>query len=138
MISYKVSRRLIVWALAGIAIILLWWIIATWWASIWSWWPWSAEARLKRAEADAEQSEALARSEGARATGEAEIARSVERQTIIIREADRIAADAEIEARTAPDAETPLDPERADRLRRSDERLCASFAGICGAGPDAS
>ena len=33
------------------------------------------------------------------------------------------------EARSAPDADTPLDLERADRLRRADDSLCQHTAG---------
>lgn len=33
------------------------------------------------------------------------------------------------EARSAPDADTPLDLERADRLRRADDSLCLHTAG---------
>ena len=58
------------------------------------------------------------------ATGQAEIATATEtfhtRETII-REGT---AQAIAEARSAPDATTPLDPMRADRLRAADDRLC--------------
>lgn len=58
------------------------------------------------------------------ATGQAEIATATEtfhtRETFI-REGT---AQAIAEARSAPDAATPLDPLRADRLRTADDRLC--------------
>lgn len=39
------------------------------------------------------------------------------------------------EARSAPDADIPLDPDRADRLRRADRSLCGVAAG-CSAPTD--
>lgn len=58
------------------------------------------------------------------ATGNAEIAAATDTfhtREIIIREGT---AQAIAEARSAPDATTPLDPMRADRLRTADDRLC--------------
>ena len=49
------------------------------------------------------------------------------RQEIIIREAT---AQAQTEARNAPDADTPLSDERANRLRSHDQRLLDSFPGF--------
>ncbi len=65
------------------------------------------------------------------ATGNAEIATATETfhtREVIVRE---IAAQAETEARTAPDATTPLSQERADRLRSADFRLCNEFPALC-------
>jgi hypothetical protein len=65
------------------------------------------------------------------ATGNAEIATATETfhtREVIVRE---IAAQAETEARNAPDATTPLSQERADRLRSADFRLCNEFPAIC-------
>jgi hypothetical protein len=69
------------------------------------------------------------------AAGQAEIATATETfhtREVVVRE---IAAQAETEARNAPDADTPLAPERADRLRSHDLRLCDEFPGFC-ADPD--
>ena len=77
------------------------------------------------------------------AAGQTEIAAATEifhTREVVVRE---IAAQAETEARNAPDADTPLAPERADRLRSHDLRLCNEFPGLCadpdpaGSGPDA-
>lgn len=77
------------------------------------------------------------------ATGNAEIAAATQTfhtREVVIRELSR---QAEIEARTAPDAETPLDPSRVDRLRAADHRLCSAYPAICAdsdfaiGGPDA-
>lgn len=65
------------------------------------------------------------------AVGNAEIAvatQTFHTREVVIRELSR---QAEIEARTAPDAETPLDPSRVDRLRSADNRLCSAYPAIC-------
>ncbi len=53
---------------------------------------------------------------------------------VVIRELSR---QAEIEARTASDAETPLTPDRVGRLRAADHRLCSAYPAIC-PDPDAA
>jgi hypothetical protein len=69
------------------------------------------------------------------ATGTAEIAQATEtfhtRETVI----REITAQAETDARTAPDANEPLSPERASRLRSHDQRMCNEFPALC-ADPD--
>ena len=65
------------------------------------------------------------------AIGNAEVAvatQTFHTREVVIRELSR---QAEIEARTAPDAETPLDPSRVDRLRSADNRLCSAYPAIC-------
>lgn len=65
------------------------------------------------------------------ATGNDEIRQATDTyhtQTVIFRD---LQTQAEIEARTAPDAETPLSDERADRLRRHDASVCLSAPAIC-------
>jgi hypothetical protein len=71
------------------------------------------------------------------ATGNAEIA--IASQTFHTREAviRELSRQAEIEARTAPDAETPLTPDRVGRLRAADNRLCSAYPAIC-PNPDAA
>ena len=77
------------------------------------------------------------------AVGNSEIAvatQTFHTREVVIRDITR---QAEIEARTAPDAETPLDPSRVDRLRFADNRLCSAYPAICASsdfaigGPDA-
>jgi hypothetical protein len=69
------------------------------------------------------------------ATGNAEIAAATQtfhtREVVIL----DLARQAETEARTAPDAETPLDPDRVARIRAADHRLCIVAPSIC-ANPD--
>jgi hypothetical protein len=65
------------------------------------------------------------------ATGNAEVAvatQTFHKREVAIRELSR---QAEIEARTAPDAETPLTPDRVGRLRAADNRLCSAYPAIC-------
>jgi hypothetical protein len=71
------------------------------------------------------------------AIGNAEVAAATQTfhtREVVIRELSR---QAEIEARTAPDAETPLTPDRVDRLRAADNRLCNAYPAIC-PDPDAA
>jgi hypothetical protein len=71
------------------------------------------------------------------ATGNADIAAATQTfhtREVVIRELSR---QAEIEARTASDAETPLDPDRVGRLRAADHRLCSAYPAIC-PNPDAA
>lgn len=69
------------------------------------------------------------------AVGNAEIAAATQTfhtREVVIRD---LARQAETEARTAPDAETPLDPDRVARIRAADDRLCIVAPSIC-ASPD--
>jgi hypothetical protein len=69
------------------------------------------------------------------AIGNAEVAAATQTfhtREVVIRELSR---QAEIEARTASDAETPLDPDRVARIRAADNRLCIVAPSIC-ASPD--
>ena len=77
------------------------------------------------------------------ATGNAEIAAATQTfhtREVVIRDLSR---QAETEARTALDAETPLDPDRVARIRAADHRLCIVAPSICtspdlaGSGADA-
>jgi hypothetical protein len=65
------------------------------------------------------------------AAGNAEIAiasQTFHTREVVIRD---LARQAEIEARTASDAETPLDPDRVARIRAADNRLCIVAPSIC-------
>jgi hypothetical protein len=65
------------------------------------------------------------------AIGNAEVAvatQTFHTREVVIRELSR---QAEIEARTASDAETPLTPDRVGRLRAADHRLCSAYPAIC-------
>jgi len=65
------------------------------------------------------------------AAGNAEIASATQTfhtREVVIRELSR---NAEIDARKAHDAETPLDPDRVARIRAADHRLCIVAPVIC-------
>ena len=69
------------------------------------------------------------------AVGNAEIAAATQTfhtREVVIRD---LARQAETEARTAPDAETPLNADRVARIRAADNRLCIVAPSIC-ASPD--
>lgn len=88
--------------------------------------------RLER-EAETAQSEAYARSlESEGRADQLTRTETFHREVITIQSATEPFA---AEARSAPDADTPLDLERADRLRRADDSLCAHTAG-CSPSPD--
>jgi DNA topoisomerase IA len=93
--------------------------------------PFTPQWSAKRAEAKADRLEAQVSTLEREATGNAEIGQAVERhfeREVIVRE---IAAQAETEARNAPDATTPLSQERADRLRLNDQRVCDNAPTLC-------
>lgn len=104
--------------------------------------PFTPQWSAHRAEAKADRLEGQVSTLEREATGNAEIAAATDtyhtRETII-REGT---AQAIAEARSAPDATTPLADERADRLRAADFRLCNEFRTLCGdadapaSGPD--
>jgi len=125
--------RSIPWRWIGYAVMagcLLWGA-----ASALSYVPFSPFWSAKRAEARADRLEGQVSTLEREATGNAEIGQAVETfhtREVIVRE---IAAQAETEARSAPDATTPLSLERADRLRLNDQRMCDNAPAIC-ADPD--
>lgn len=99
--------------------------------------PFTPQWQSKRAVAKAEKLEGQIDTLTREATGNAEIGQAVETlhtREIIIREGT---AQAIAEARSAPDADTPLSDERATRLRAADNRLCRD-TGLCATHPDAS
>lgn len=92
---------------------------------------WNAKRAVAQNEALKGQIDTLTRE----ATGNAEIGQAVETfhtREIIIRDGT---AQAIAEARSAPDADTPLSDERAIRLRAADDRLCRD-TGLCAPHPD--
>lgn len=133
--------RSIPWRLIGYAIMagcLLWGA-----ASALSYVPFSPFWSLKRTAAKADQLAGQVDTLTRQAAGQAAITSATEvyhTREVIVRE---IAAQAEAEARNAPDATTPLSDERANRLRHHDQRMCNEFPAICAvpdpavSGPDA-
>lgn len=130
------SARLPLYLIAGAATLAVIIAAAHFWNQWTAWLPWSVESRLERVERD------LARttSDLSARTLEVEAAQQQAAQTearhtreVIVRE---ITVQAVTQARGAPDAETPLDPDRLERLRSHDDGLCNVRPGVCAPSPD--
>lgn len=89
------------------------------------------ERKIAGLEKRAERAEGAARSESARADGEAAIRASHERETTIIREAAAVQAEADVQARTAPNANDPLPADSAARLHDADRAVCNLRPAAC-------
>lgn len=120
------------WLAAAVTIIVLIAVTASAWDRIWSWLPWSTEKRLERAIDDRDQARAEAESRGLEAAGQAAQVERIEAVTRVIIETQAATAEVVAAARSAPDAETPLDPARADRLRAHDRELCRLSPALVG------
>ncbi len=115
-------------------------LISHHWNRLTAWMPWSVESRLERAEGQVEDLRGdlatAAANADARATEAAANADQVRRVETVHRQVIELRdlTDPVIhEARSAPDASTPLDPDRADRLREHDRQLCEFVPGACAA-----
>ena len=106
-------------------------LAARWWDGLTAWLPWSDESRLERAEVrlDRLQTDLAERQAQVQALERQAAATHVAHDTLT--QARAITARATAHAETAPDAETEMDPDRADRLRDADRRLCALQPGLC-------
>lgn len=117
-------------ALTGMVLVA---VVAHQWDRLWSWLPWSDERRLERVIDQRDQLAAEATANAAHVEALTEQARRVEtvhRQVIALRDlTDPVIH----QARSASDATTPLDPDRADRLRAHDHKLCELAPGACAA-----
>ncbi len=103
------------------------------WDRLWFWLPWSDERRLERviAQRDHLAAETFAQSAHIEAlTEQARRVETVHRQVIELRDLTDPVIN---EARSAPDASILLDPDRADRLRGHDRKLCELAPGACAA-----
>lgn len=127
MIAKALGKAALKWLLIAVAFIAL--LSAVNWGL--SFVPFTPQFNAKRTAAAAERLEGQVSTLEREAAGNAEIATATDTfhtREVIVRE---IAAQAETEARNAPDATTPLSQERADRLRSADFRLCNEFPAIC-------
>lgn len=123
----RISTALVLLA----ALLLAFALAARWWDGLTAWLPWSDEGRLERAEVR------LDRLQTDLAERQAQV-ESLERQSASIHaahdtvtQARTITARAATLAETAPDASTEIAPDRADRLRDADRRLCAVQPDLC-------
>jgi len=122
-------------AVAALAVLLAGWLVMDRLDQLTAWWPWSDESRLARSEAariDAEMNAIADQLTAEAAVRQVERIETHTREVITLREA---AATAVEEARSPPDADTPLDPDQAERLRAGHERLCDLYAPACAADP---
>jgi hypothetical protein len=93
--------------------------------------PFTPQWSAKRAEAKADRLEGQVSTLEREATGNAEIGQAVERhyeREVIYRD---IQSQADRDARTAPDADTPLPDERLARHLRNDQRVCDGASFTC-------
>jgi len=105
------------------------------WDGLTGWLPGSDERRLARAEARLDQT----RTELGHREAEIATLQRQARQAAITHETLSAARTVTVRATTlaerAPDADDPIDPARADRLRDADRRLCGLVPDLC-ARPD--
>ena len=125
------------WLIAGIALLMAIALIAWGWNNLWAWLPWSAEARLHRAEARVDRAESDASARGLEAQGNAEQVRRTEAYGDIRVRVEAATAESITQARSAPDATNPIAADRAARLRDHDRRLCDIAPAGCPAAPGA-
>lgn len=85
-------------------------------------------ARTQR-ELDLTRSDLSARNE--EAEGEAVIRQQEDAARVVVLETRTIVTQAQAEAQGAPDAQTPVGPERDARARAVRERLCMAHPGTC-------
>ena len=127
MILAALRRTAIKWLLIAVAFVVLLSAINYGLSFV----PFTPQFNAKRTADRAERLEGQVSTLEREATGAAEIATATQTyhtREVIVRE---IAAQAETEARNAPDADTPLSQERADRLRRHDQRVCDASPALC-------
>ena len=87
--------------------------------------------RLTRAEQSVVTARQDASARRIEAEGAVDTLRRVEQVTIQIRAAEQIAFQSATAAAEAPDANSPIDPARLDRLRHADDSLCQLRPAIC-------
>lgn len=119
------------WLIASVALLLAIGLLAWGWNNLWSWLPWSGEARLDRAEGRADYAESDGAARDLEAQGNAaQVARTEAYGDIRIR-VEGVTATAVTEARSAPDATEPLSGERAARHHDHDRQLCVIAPASC-------
>lgn len=116
--------RPLAWIIAAVAVAMALGLLTAGWSRLWSALPWSAERRAERAEVridrlkdDAALKDRLFEAERAAVP--------------VVVAARTLTIEAQTLARSAPDAETPLAADRAERLRHADRRLCDATGLDC-------
>jgi len=123
--------RMVAGLIVGGAILVAIALISRAWDGVTAWLPWSDESRLAHVEAQLDQAETdLARREAEVAALERQAEQTAAAHQTI-HQARAVTARATTLAETAPDADDPIDPVRADRLRNADRRLCELAPDLC-------
>ena len=111
-------------AVAGVGLVAAW-------GHLWSRLPWSAERRLDRAEAELADARSSLRARQVEAEARARQASAIDDAHETLTQARAATARALTQSEGAPDADQPLDPDRLDRLRAHDRRLCDLSPALC-------
>lgn len=130
-----IPRKLILAALPYVAALVVLILVLSFWNGLAQHIPFTAQWRANRAETQRDTARADAENRSLEVEGEREQAARVETfhtSEVIIRD---LTSRAETEARSAPDADMPLDPARADRLRAHDRGLCVNAPRSCPPAP---
>ncbi|GLK49620.1 hypothetical protein GCM10017620_25930 [Brevundimonas intermedia] len=128
------------WALAGLALLAFAWLCVVALGGVgFHFDPFnSTEKRADRAEQQAAKATADAGARAQEVAGARETVVKVEATLRQQHQAAAIAADFANQAREAPDANQPLDPDRVSRLVAADQRLCALDPAVCNPSPSAT
>jgi hypothetical protein len=125
------------WLVSIAALVVAVALIAGFWNNLWSWLPWSAEAKLDRTLTELATTQSDASARGLESQGNAEQVARTEAYGELRRHVEGVTARSITQAQEAPDATTLLSGERAARLRDHDRRLCELAPGTCeSAAPD--
>lgn len=123
------------WAASAAAAILAIVLLTTAWGRLWSWLPWTAEARLPAAEQAAATAQSEATALGLQSEGQANIAGRVDTYTHATLTIQNATSETIAQGRTAPDAQDPVPADRFARQRALDGVLCDTTPSICSSAP---
>lgn len=93
-------------------------------------------SRLAKAEAKTETTQDALQGQRETVQGQQDVETAAQEVRVIVETVREVTHAVEIEARRAPDADAPLDPDRLDRLRAHDVELCALRPALCSGGAD--
>jgi len=100
------------------------------------WNPWTAyvTSRLSKAEATGETTQDALRGQIEASSGQADVEAAAQEVRVIVQTVREATHAVEIEARAAPGADDPIDPDTFDRLHANDRRLCDIGSVVCSDG----
>lgn len=129
---------LIGWIIAMIAVVMAFALLAHGWSRLWSWLPWSTAHQLETARSEAAVQTDRAGSSALQAEGEGDQVRRLDAYSHQLITVQAVTAAAVQEARSAPNAQTPLEDARSARLRAHGLELCRNAQDLDGCPPAAS